>query len=95
MPFDGSLGSQLPLAERAVPFDVKRHVQDLYMTSGTYLSNRRKIEAHSFSKFPPEVVIEVGQIRGIYRDEPDVIVAILGHLPAHCPDVVVPCSRVR
>jgi len=90
MPFDGSLGSQLPLAERAVPFDVKRHVQDLYMTSGTYLSNRCKIEAHSFSKFPPEVVIEVGQVRVVQRDEPYVVPAILSHLPPHRSDVFVP-----
>lgn len=35
------------------------------------------------------------QIRGIDRNESDVVAAILCHLPAHGPDVTISCSRVR
>jgi len=55
----------------------------------------RKIDPHDLSKLPPEVIVKVVHVGWVYRNESDVVPAILSHLPAHGSYIVVPCSRVR
>lgn len=57
--------------------------------------SRWQIEAHNVPEFLPEIIIETGEIRRVYRDKPDAVFVILCNLPAHRPYVVVPGSFVR